>query len=143
MLRRELDALIVEQKYYSNLEQLVLRSRQNKMDKKISEEMQNKISKVQILEQRLQSYIMQKQAFQGNLLEVENALGEMDGSNEVFKIVGNIMLKVEKEKISKELKDKKEILDKKIAEIDKQEAKIKEEVLPLQEELMSSFKDEK
>ncbi len=113
------------------------------MDKKISEEMQNKISKVQILEQRLQSYVMQKQTFQGQLLEVENALGEIGGSNEIFKIVGNIMMKVEKEKISKELKDKKEILDKKIADIDKQEAKIKEEVLPLQEELMSSFKDEK
>ena len=106
------------------------------------EDVQKKVAKLQMSEQRLQSYAMQKQTFQGQLLEIENALLESKDSEEVFKIYGQIMVKADKEKLTKELNDKKEILSKKISEIEKQESKLREEVTPLQEELMGSLNNE-
>lgn len=107
------------------------------------EETQKKIAKLQMMEQRLQNYIMQKQSYQSQLLEVENALGESENSEEIYKIFGQIMVKVKKEELLKELKEKKELLNKKIEEIEKQETKLGEEITPLQEEVMKSFKDGK
>mgnify|MGYP002725958571 FL=1 len=52
------------------------------------------------------------------------------------------MIKADKEKLTKELNDKKEILSKKVSEIEKQESKLREEVTPLQEEIMGSLNNE-
>jgi prefoldin beta subunit len=105
------------------------------------EDMQKKIAQLQMAEQRLQNFLMQKQTFQGQLLEVDNALTEAKDAEEVYRIFGQIMVKADKDKINKELGDKKDLLDKRISEIDKQEAKLKEEIGPLQEEVMGSVKD--
>ena len=64
-------------------------------------------------------------------------------AEEVYKIVGQLMIKADKDKITKELQDKKELIDQKIKEIEKQEEKLREEMLPLQDEVMKSFKNEK
>jgi prefoldin beta subunit len=106
------------------------------------EDIQKKIGQLQMMEQRLQNFLMQKQNFQGQLLEIENALAESKDSEEVYRIFGQIMIKADKDKLNKELGDKKDLLDKRISEIDKQDAKLREEILPLQEEVMGSVKDE-
>ena len=105
------------------------------------EDIQKKVAQLQMAEQRLQNFLMQKQNFQGQLLEIENALTEAKDSEEVYRIFGQIMIKADKDKLKKELKDKKDLLDKRISEVDKQEAKLREEIGPLQEEVMGSVKD--
>ena len=105
------------------------------------EDIQKKVAQLQMAEQRLQNFLMQKQNFQGQLLEIENALTEGKDSEEVYRIFGQIMIKADKDKLNKELKDKKDLLDKRISEVDKQEAKLREEIGPLQEEVMGSVKD--
>jgi|APSaa5957512622_1039677.scaffolds.fasta_scaffold64372_3 prefoldin beta subunit len=105
------------------------------------EDIQKKVAQLQMTEQRLQNFLMQKQNFQGQLLEIENALTEAKDAEEVYRIFGQIMIKADKDKLNKELGDKKDLLDKRISEIDKQEAKIREEIAPLQEEVMGSVKD--
>jgi len=110
------------------------------MDK---EDLQESIVKLQTMEQRLQSFILQKQNFQGQLLEIENALIESKDSEEVYRIFGQIMVKVDKAKLSEELVEKKVLLDKRIVEIEKQENKIRNELVPLQNKVMGSVKDEK
>ncbi|MBT3690713.1 prefoldin subunit beta [Candidatus Woesearchaeota archaeon] len=104
---------------------------------------QKKVAELQMMEQKLQGFLMQKQTFQGQFLELENALHESKGSEEVYKIVGQIVVKSEKDKLVKELEDKKDLLDKKIKEIEKQEEKMREEIMPLQEEVMKSLKNDK
>ena len=65
---------------------------------------ENKIQEIQFLEQNLQNSILQKQAFQMELSETTSALKELDGSgDEVFKIIGQLMLKSNKSKIKEEL----------------------------------------
>ena len=73
-----------------------------------------KIQEMQILEQRLQNILVQKQSFQMEFSETEGALEEIEKSEDVFKIVGNIMLKSDKNSGKAELADKTALLDMRI-----------------------------
>jgi len=96
-----------------------------------------KIGKLQILEQRLQSFLMQKQTFQSQTLEIENAISELEKDvKEAYRIVGPIMISSSKEDLKKDLNSKKEILNLRIKNLEKQESKIKEEASVLQNEVM-------
>ena len=105
-----------------------------------SKETQESIGQLQLIEQQVQTMAMQKQQFQTQLFEVENALKELKTSKTAYKIVGNIMVLSEKEKLEKELEQKKEIIDLRIANLDKEEKKLKEKAKKLQEELLSTLK---
>ncbi|MCK4501265.1 prefoldin subunit [Candidatus Babeliales bacterium] len=71
---------------------------------------QNKIQEMQILEQNLQNLLMQKQAFQMELSETVSALKEIEKSSEdVYKVIGQLMIKVSKDKIKEELNNQKMI----------------------------------
>ena len=80
-------------------------------------ETQDKIARLQLIEQELQSFLMQKQNFQAQLMEIESALKELDTSDEAYKIVGNIMIKSKKDDLVKDLKSKKEMVELRIKTI--------------------------
>jgi len=81
------------------------------MAEKIDAETEKKIQELQFVEQNIQALLMQKQAFQMELSETENAFEEVKKTkSEIYKIVGQIMLKADKENTEKELSHKKEIL---------------------------------
>jgi len=103
-------------------------------------ETQESIGKLQAIEQQVQTMAMQKQQFQSQLFEVENALKELKTSKTAYKIVGNIMVLSDKEKLEKDLQQKKEIADLRVANLDKEEKKLKEKAKKLQEELLSALK---
>jgi prefoldin beta subunit len=85
-------------------------------------ETETQIKELQALEQNLQSLLMQRQAFEMELGETENALIELNKSTEdVYKIVGNIMIKYSKENLSKDLKQKKDLLALRLKSIDTQQ----------------------
>jgi len=102
-----------------------------------------KIQELQILEQNFQQISIQKQAFQLELNETESALTEIEKTNEdVYKIVGNIMVKMGKSDILKELKEKKDILSLRFKSIEKQESSFREKTEKLREEVVKSMKKE-
>lgn len=102
---------------------------------------ENKIQEMQILEQRLQNSLLQKQAFQMELAETNSAMSELEKSgDDVFKIIGQLMIKSEKSKIKEELEDKQKILEMRIKSFDKQEEIINNQLGKLQEELINSGK---
>ncbi|MBT6995278.1 hypothetical protein HN865_00880 [Candidatus Woesearchaeota archaeon] len=108
----------------------------------IDKETKKKISKLQMLEQRLQSLAMQKQTFQTQSMESDNALREIDNSEDTYKVVGNVMISVEKTELKKELTSKKEMADMKVTNLEKEEKKLREEATELQKEVMGSIKNE-
>ncbi len=108
---------------------------------KIDKETQEKIDRLQLIEQNLQNVLIQKQTFQTQLLEIENALKELTNKKEVYKIIGAIMVSSKKEDLEKELNQKKEILDLRLKSIEKQEEKIKEGATELQSEVMKNLKE--
>ena len=104
-------------------------------------ETQGKIKELQTFEQNLHSILMQKQAFQLELNETENALMELKNTTEpVYKMVGSIMIKADKEKIEKDLMHKKELLNIRLKSIEKQEKTIESDSEKLREEVMKKLK---
>ena len=106
---------------------------------KVNKEAQDKIQELQLLEQNMQSFMMQKQNFQTQLAEIESALKETGKSKDAYKIIGNIMVKGDKKEIEKELKEKKEMFELRIKSIEKQEEKLKEKASQLQKEVMKEM----
>ncbi len=108
---------------------------------KINSETQEKIQQLQIFEQNLQNLLLQKQAFQFELNDTENALGEVGKTKEeVYKLIGQVLIKSSKVEVEKELKQKKDILSLRIKAIEKQESQLKEEVEKIREEVMKKVK---
>ena len=100
---------------------------------------QEKIQEMQFLEQNLQNIILQKQAFQMQLSETDSALNAMANSGEeVFKIIGQLMIKTEKQKIQEELESKKKILELRTKSLEKQESSLSEQLGKLRDEFMNS-----
>lgn len=105
------------------------------------ENLEKEIQEFQISEQALQNLLLQKQAFQMELSETENALKEIKNTKEdIFKIVGQIMLKADKQETEKELSHKKDILQLRLNSIEKQEKSVKDKVENLREELSKKIK---
>jgi prefoldin beta subunit len=102
---------------------------------------EEKIQKLQLLEQNMQNYLMQKQQFQSQAVEIDSALEELKDQKEAYKIVGNIMVSAKKEDLEADLKKKKEIIDLRIKSIEKQEDLIKNKAKTIQEEVLGGMKD--
>ncbi|MAH07404.1 prefoldin subunit beta [Candidatus Pacearchaeota archaeon] len=107
----------------------------------IDNETQQKIQELQGFEQNLQQIMMQKQAFQMELGETENALTELEkATDDVFKMVGNIMIKTDKTKTLEDLKKKKELLDLRLKSIETQETDLTKQAEELKAEVMKKIK---
>ena len=102
----------------------------------IPEETQEKIKQLQMLEQALQQLLVQKQTFQLQLMEVESALKELEGTQEAYKIIGNIMVLTKKEELDEELQEKKETIVLRVSSLEKQEAKTRERASSLQKDIL-------
>jgi len=107
----------------------------------LDKETQQKIQELQILEQNFQQILMQKQAFQIELSETENALSEVAKANDdIFKIIGNIMIKTDKKKTEEELKKKQELLALRLKSIDSEEQNLTKKTEELRAEVMKRIK---
>ena len=102
-----------------------------------NENRESKMQELQLLEQSLQNTLMQKQAFQMELSETQAALGELKNSgDEVFKIIGQLMIKSEKSKITSDLENKEKILNLRISTLEKQENSLTEKFEGLRKEIL-------
>ena len=108
----------------------------------VPKEAQEKIARLQLLEQNLQQFLMQRQQFQTQLFEVENALKELDAAQTVYKIVGNIMVSSNKDVMKKDLEQRKELITVRLSSIEKQESQLKDKAKKLQEEVLIMMKKE-
>jgi len=107
----------------------------------IDKETQQKIKQLQIFEQNFQTIIMQKQAFQMELTETENALTEIAKSKgDIYKMIGQIMIKTDKNKVESELKRKQELLSLRLKTLEKQESELTGELEDLRKEIMKKIK---
>lgn len=121
-----------------NLLQTTFKSKNNKGG--IMED-NNKFQEMQILEQNLQSLLFQKQAFQMELSETKTALGEIEkAGEEVFKIVGQLMIKANKSKVKEDLENKEKLLSLRLQTLEKQETAISEKIEAIREEVLGNSK---
>lgn len=99
----------------------------------------NKINEMQILEQTLHNLILQKQNFQMELSETQSASAEIAKSGgDVFKIVGQLMVKADREKIRDELSSKEKILELRLRSLEKQEDSLMKKLDGFKKEVVDS-----
>jgi prefoldin beta subunit len=108
----------------------------------MNKETQEKIEQLQNIEQNINSIIAQKQQFQSQDMEIDNALSQIDSTNNVFRIIGNIMVASSKEEVKKDLQEKKEVLTLRLKTIDKQEEKLRAKAADIQQDVMKEMKKE-
>ena len=108
----------------------------------VSKETEKKINQLQMMEQSLQSLLMQKQQFQLQQVELESALKELENVNEAYKIIGNIMVLSKKEDIKEDLNSKREIAELRIKNLEKQENQFREKASKLQSEVLKDLKQD-
>lgn len=108
--------------------------------KQVTKEAEQQIMQLQMLEQNLTNLNAQKQSFQNQLIEVESALKELKGSNKSYKIIGNIMVASKQEDLEKELNQKKEIIELRVKNFEKQEKALKDKAKDLQNKVMEQVK---
>ena len=98
---------------------------------------QDKIQEMQILDQNVQNLFLQKQSFQIEISETQLALKEIENSgDEIFKMVGQLMIRSDKVKVKEELLNKERFLDIRIKSIEKQENSLTEKLEKLREEII-------
>ena len=99
-----------------------------------------KIQELQMLEQGLQNILMQKQVFQLELSETSSALKEIGkAKSDVYKIIGQLMIKKDFKEVEEELKNKEKLLSLRLGNLEKQEDSITEKADKLKEEIMGSL----
>jgi len=106
----------------------------------MDKETEGQIRELQILENTLQSILMQKQALQLELTEIENAASELNKTkDDVYKIAGNIMIKAGKESLIKEISQKKDLIALRLKTIESQEKSLGGEAEKLRKKVLSKI----
>lgn len=107
----------------------------------IDKETERQIAELQVLEQNLQNVLMQKQAFQLELSETENALQEIKkAEGEMYRIVGQIMIKARKEQIENELVQKQQLISARMKSFDNSERNLSKTTEELRLKVMGKIK---
>ncbi|MFA6023260.1 MAG: prefoldin subunit beta [Candidatus Pacearchaeota archaeon] len=107
----------------------------------IDQETNQKIQDLQLMEQNFQNILMQKQNFQIELNETKTALEEVENAKgDVFRVLGQVMVKAEKAELKKELSEKSALLELRMKTIDKQELSFREDVERLRGEIVNKLK---
>lgn len=106
----------------------------------MNDDTKEKINQLQALEQNINSIIGQKQQFQAQQLEVDNALSQVKSTKKVYRIIGNIMVASNKDDVNKELSDKSEIVELRLKTLEKQEQKLRDQASSLQKEVLKEMK---
>jgi prefoldin beta subunit len=97
------------------------------------------IQEIQMIEQTIQNLLLQKQAFQMELSETQQAIEEIrNAGEEVFKIIGQLMLKTDKKKIEEELKNKEKLLNLRVTTMEKQENTLSKKLISLRDAVVDS-----
>lgn len=95
------------------------------------------------VQQNLQSVLIQKQQVEMELTETEKALEQLAkaaSSESIYKFAGNLLVKVEKDEMVKELSEKKELGNTRKMVLAKQEGRFRENLKDLQAKIDDAVK---
>ena len=112
-------------------------------DEEMSKQLQDQINRLQQIRVQLQMIVQQRQQVELRLKEVEEAMGELEKSDEktpVFKSIGALLIKTKgKRDVLEELKSNKESLDLRKSTLEKQEGRTKEKLNELQSKVQNAL----
>jgi len=109
-------------------------------------QLQEQLVRLQQLQQTLQSVAAQRQQVELELSETDKALAELEKATEdtpVYKTVGSILVKSNKQTLLTELKERKELMTTRVTVLGKQEDRTRERLKEIQEKLQERLKGPK
>jgi prefoldin beta subunit len=101
-------------------------------------EVQQRLLRLQQLQQTLQSILAQKQQVEIELTEIEQALSELQKTADdtvIYKAMGTLLVRAEKEKVTADLNERKDLLNTRATVLGKQEERIRTQLKELQTKL--------
>ena len=100
------------------------------------------LEELRMVEQQLTAVVSQKQQYQRQILETENALAELEGKSEAYAIVGSVMVKKDASVLVQELTEKKELATTRVQSFEKQEVSLRERIEEVQKSVLGSMSGE-
>jgi prefoldin beta subunit len=110
---------------------------------KLPPQVQERLLRLQQLQQTLQSVLAQKQQVEIELTESEQALNELQKMGEdavIYKAIGTLLVKTEKAQITAELNERKELLNTRATVLGKQEERLRAQLKDLQAKLQEDLR---
>jgi prefoldin beta subunit len=102
------------------------------------------ILRLQQLQQTLEIVMSERQRLEAELVEINNAIEELNKTTEesnIYKLVGRIMIKSNKETLKNELMEKKEIMETRAKVLEKQEERTRAQLTNLQKDLQKALSE--
>jgi len=109
---------------------------------KLPPQVQERLLRLQQLQQTLQSVLAQKQQVDIELTEIEQALSELQKMTDdavIYKAIGSLLVKAEKAKITADLNERKELLNTRTTVLGKQEERLRPQIKDLQTKLQQDL----
>ena len=106
-------------------------------------QVQQRLLRLQQLQQTLQVVLTQKQQLELEFTEVEQALSELEkltDSATIYKSIGSLLVKAKKGKVTTELNERKDLLNMRINVLGKQEERLRTQVKDLQTKLQRDLR---
>jgi len=112
------------------------------MSSELPPQIQNQLAQLQQIQQQAQALAAQKNQIEINLKETELALGELENLDDnavVYRAIGDLLIKTEREKTKNALVEKKDTLSLRTETITRQEERIQKRFQQLQEQLKQAI----
>jgi prefoldin beta subunit len=109
---------------------------------KLPPNVQERLLRLQQLQQTLQTIMAQKQQVEMEKSEVEQTLAELAKTTDdavIYKAVGSLLVKAEKVKVNEELAERKSLLDTRSTVMNRQEERIRSQVKEAQTKLQEDL----
>jgi len=105
-------------------------------------QVQERLLRLQQLQQTLQTVLAQKQQVELELTEIEQALSELQKLTDdavIYKATGTLLVKAEKGKVTTDLNERKELLNTRATVLGKQEERLRSQLKDLQAKLQQDL----
>jgi prefoldin beta subunit len=109
---------------------------------KLPPQVQERLLRLQQLQQTLQSVLVQKQQVEIELTEIEQALSELEKMSDdavIYKAIGSLLVKSEKAKTVADLNERKELFNTRASVLGKQEERLRSQIKDLQAKLQQDL----
>lgn len=109
---------------------------------KLPPQVQERLLRMQQLQQTLQSVLAQKQQVELELAEIGQASTEVEKLTDdavIYKSTGSLMIRAERTKITADLNERKELLNTRVAILTKQEERLRGQLKDLQTKLQQDL----
>lgn len=109
---------------------------------KLPPQIQERLLRLQQLQQTLQTILAQKQQVELELTEIEQALSELQKIADdatIYKAIGSLLVRAEKTKVTADLDERKELLNVRVQVLGKQEERLRGQLKDLQTKLQKEL----